>query len=59
MPNKNKKNAKAQKQTHFELVPVEVVVKIAAVDTPSELAPAPAQRIVQPPPPKSPSRTKG
>jgi hypothetical protein len=45
-------------QTHFELVPLELVVKIAAIDTPFELTPALAQPVAKPLPPESPKRTK-
>lgn len=52
-----KKNAPSPKpQTHFELVPLEVVVKIAAMDTPFELTLV--EPNVYPSPPESPPRTK-
>jgi hypothetical protein len=35
--------APSKLQTHFEQVPVEVVVKVAEIDTPLELTPAPSQ----------------
>jgi hypothetical protein len=44
-------------QTHFETVPLEVVVKIAEIDTPFELTPVLVETVQQPPP-KTPSRTK-
>jgi len=49
-----KKNAPSLKpQTHFEQVPLEVVAKIAEIDTPFELTPAPDEPAIQPtPPPK-------
>jgi hypothetical protein len=54
-----KKNAPSpQPQTHFETVPLEVVAKIAEIDTPLELTRAPVESTVQPPPPKPASRTK-
>ena len=46
-----------QKQTYFEKVPLEVVVKIAEIDTPFELTPVLVE-VVQPPPPKFPSHPK-
>jgi len=47
-----KKNAPSpQPQTHFELVPLEVVAKIAAIDTPFELTRP--LTLDQPSPPKS------
>ena len=39
MPKQNFRSPKPQ--THFEQVPLEVVVKIADIDTPIELEPAP------------------
>ncbi len=50
-----KKNAPSpQPQTHFELVPLELVVKIAAIDKPL----APVLAIGHPSPRKSPPRSK-
>ena len=47
-----KKNAPSQKpQLHYEQVPLEVVAKIADIDTPYELTPAPAEPAIQPTPP--------
>jgi hypothetical protein len=52
-----KKNAPSpQPQTHFELVPLEVVAKIAAIDAPFEVAPV--LTLVQPSQPKPPPQTK-
>jgi len=46
-----------EKQTYFEKVPLEVVVKTAEIDTPFELTPVVVE-IVPQSQPKSPSRTK-
>ena len=51
MPKKNAPSGKPQ--LHFEQVPLEVVAKIAAIDTPFELTRAQAEPAIQPtPPPK-------
>ena len=47
-----------QKQTHFEKVPLEVVMKIATIDAPLERRPAVVEPIPQPSPPTPPSRTR-
>ena len=53
----SKKNAPSlQPQTHFELVPLDVVVKIAAIDKPLELTLVKPN--VHPSPPESPPRSK-
>ena len=46
-----KKNAASPKpQTHFEQVPLEVVVKVAAIDPPLELTPSLVEPVVPPKP---------
>ena len=47
-----------QKQTYFEKVPLEVVVKIAVIDPPLERTPALVEPIPQPSPPTPQSRTR-
>ena len=47
-----------QKQTHFEKVPLEVVMKIAAIDAPLERRPAVVEPIPQSSPPTPQSRTR-
>ena len=47
-----------QKHTHFEKVPLEVVVKIAVIDPPLERTPALVEPIPQPSPPTPQSRTR-
>ena len=47
-----------KKQTHFEKVPLEVVMRIAAIDAPLERTPALVEPIPQPSPPTPPSRTR-
>jgi len=46
MPKKNAPSTKPQ--LHFEQVPLEVVAKIAEIDTPFELTRAPAKPAIQP-----------
>jgi hypothetical protein len=53
-----KKAPSAKPQTHFEQVPLEVVAKVAALDTPSQLTPARAGPVEQPSPPRPPKRNK-
>jgi hypothetical protein len=55
---KKKKAASPKPQTHFEQVPLEVVVKVAAIDTPFELTPSLVEPVVPPSPSKPNRRTK-
>ena len=56
MPKKNGLSVKPQ--THFEQVPLEVVVKVATIDPPLELTPSLVEPVVSPSPPKPIRRSK-